>query len=378
MDQDQRLSQLIGGIYDAALDPSRWRGVLGETTVFVKGAASALFAKDATAKTGTVYYDDDGIDPAYTQLYFDKYIKFDPATTAQFFAEIEEPFATADLMPYEEFLESRFYLEWAKPLGLVDFVSAVLDKSVTSMAMFGVFRHARDGIVDDATRHRVRLVVPHIRRAVLIANAIELKTATAESLADTLDGISAGMFLVDAQGRIVHANANAHAMLADGAVLTAPGGKLVAGDAATDAALHEALLETTGSRSTPGIKGIAIPLTTRRGDRYVAHVLPLTSGARQNAERTYRATAAVFVQKATLYMPAPPEIIAKSYRLTPTELRVLLAIVQVGGAPEVAIALGIAETTVKTHLGGLYDKTGARRHADLVKLVAGFSNPLLK
>jgi DNA-binding CsgD family transcriptional regulator len=58
------------------------------------------------------------------------------------------------------------------------------------------------------------------------------------------------------------------------------------------------------------------------------------------------------------------------------EMRVLLAIVEVGGVPEVADALGIAETTVKTHLGRLYQKTGAIRQADLVKLVAGFANPL--
>jgi len=57
-------------------------------------------------------------------------------------------------------------------------------------------------------------------------------------------------------------------------------------------------------------------------------------------------------------------------------LRVLLAIVEIGGVPEVAEALGVAETTVKTHLGRLYQKTGAGRQADLVKLVAGFSNPL--
>jgi Bacterial regulatory proteins, luxR family len=52
-----------------------------------------------------------------------------------------------------------------------------------------------------------------------------------------------------------------------------------------------------------------------------------------------------------------------------------LAVVEVGGVPEVAEALGVAETTVKTHLGRLYQKIGARRQADLVKVVAGFSNP---
>jgi len=55
----------------------------------------------------------------------------------------------------------------------------------------------------------------------------------------------------------------------------------------------------------------------------------------------------------------PPKVIGKLYKLTPTELRVLLAIVQVGGVSEVADALGIAESTVRTHLLRLFAKTGA-------------------
>jgi DNA-binding CsgD family transcriptional regulator len=105
-------------------------------------------------------------------------------------------------------------------------------------------------------------------------------------------------------------------------------------------------------------------------------VLPLTSGARRAAGMTYTATAALFVRRATLAPPPAPDVIGKTYNLTPAELRVLLAIVEIGGVPEVADALGVAATTVKTHLGRLFEKTGTGRQADLVKLVAGYSTPL--
>lgn len=55
----------------------------------------------------------------------------------------------------------------------------------------------------------------------------------------------------------------------------------------------------------------------------------------------------------------------------------MIAVVEVGGVLEVADALGIAETTVRTHLGRLYEKTGVRRQADLVRLAAGFSSSLV-
>ena len=51
-------------------------------------------------------------------------------------------------------------------------------------------------------RRRMRLIA--LRRAALIGNVIDLKSNRAADFADTLGGISAGTFLVDATGRIVH------------------------------------------------------------------------------------------------------------------------------------------------------------------------------
>jgi DNA-binding CsgD family transcriptional regulator len=372
---DQTLSDLIGDIYDATLDQSLWPKVLERAAQFVGGVGAALFSKDAAAQFGDVYHDV-GIDQHYKQLYFDKYVTLDPATNGQFFAEVEQPFATADLMPYDQFIETQFYQEWVRPQGLIDFVSAVLDKSATSVAMFGVFRHERDGVVDDQARRRMRLIVPHIRRAVLIGRMFDLKAAEAATFADTLDGLSAGMCLVDAEGRIVHANVAGHAILAAGDMLSVVSGRLVAYDAQVNRTLEEVFAAAGRGDAALGVKGIAIPLIGKSGERYVAHALPLTSGARRNAGVAYTAAAALFIRQAALVIPSPPEVIGRTFNLTPMELRVLLAIVEVGGVPQVAAALGVADSTIKTHLGRLFEKTGAKRQADLVKLVAGYATPL--
>jgi DNA-binding CsgD family transcriptional regulator len=285
--------------------------------------------------------------------------------------------AVADIMPYQEFLETRFYKEWVHPQGMVDNASAVLDKSVTSAALFGVFRYQSEGIVDDEARRRMRLIVPHIRRSVLVGRLIDLKAAEAASLADTLDGFSVGMCLVDAAGRIVHANTACHVILDAGDFLSAIGGRIVASDAKTDQTLRELFAAAGGGDAAVGTQGIALPLRAQDGSHYVAHVLPLTSGARRLAGIAYSATVALFIRKATTEAPSAPETIARAYNLTPTELRVLLAIVEVGGVPEVAVALGVAESTVRTHLGNLFLKTGTSRQADLVKIIAGFATPLI-
>jgi DNA-binding CsgD family transcriptional regulator/PAS domain-containing protein len=375
--ETEQLSTLIGDIYDAALEASLWTDVLKKAREFVGGRAAALLSKDACSNSGNVYYSDGGIEPRYERLYFDKYIKLDPCTVGHFFAQIEEPVATADLLSYDEFLETRMYKEWARPQRLVDCVMCVLEKSTTSVALFCVFRHQRDGVIDDEARRRLQLIVPHIRRAVLIGKVVDLKTTEAATLSAALDGLSAGMFLVDETGRIVHANAAGLAILRASSYLRAAGGRLVASAPETDRLLSDTFSAAANGDAAVGTKGVALPLMAQDGERHVAHVLPLTSGARRRAIASHAAVAAVFVHKAALDTPSAPEAIAKAYKLTPTELRVLLAIVEVGGVPEVAEALGVAVTTVKTHLGNLYEKTGAGRQADLVKLVAGFSSPLV-
>ena len=377
MQHVEEVSALVGDIYDAALDHSRWPAVLGQIAAFVGGLSASLYSKDASSKTGALFFDDGTIDPRYAQLYFDKYIKLDPSITAHFFAEIDKPIATADIVAYEEFLQSRFYKEWAQPQGFIDHIATVLDKSATSVALFGVFRHDRDGVVDEETRRRMRLLAPHVRRAVLIGRVIESKNAEAGTFADVLEGLTAAMLLVDANGRIVHANGAGHAMLATGHMLRAAGGHLSAVDPKVDEMLREILIAAGSGDRALGIRGIALPLVAPGGERHVAHVLPLTSGARRRTGSAYAAVAALFVHKAALATVSPPEVIAKAFKLTPTELRVLLAVVEVGGVPEVSEALGIAETTVKFHLRRLFDKTGSHRQADLVKLVAGYCHPLL-
>jgi DNA-binding CsgD family transcriptional regulator len=221
----------------------------------------------------------------------------------------------------------------------------------------------------------MQLIVPHLRRALAIGRVIDGKTAEADTFAGALDGLAAGVFFVDAAGHMVHANASGRALLEERSVLRANGGKLVAAEAKSAPALSE-ILAAAGSGAALPDRGIAVPLSARDGAHYVAHVLPLGALARRCTGRRPAAAAALLVHKVALEPPSSPEAIARLYGLTPGEMRVLTAIVEVGGVPETAEALGIGEATVKTHLHRLFGKTGATRQADLVKLVAAFANPV--
>ena len=222
----------------------------------------------------------------------------------------------------------------------------------------------------------MKLIVPHVRRAVAIGKVIDLHKVEAAALADALDGLATAMFLVDPAGRIVHANAAAHTMLDIGSVIRGSGGKLAAADPQADRALHDIFTNADAGDVAVGANGIAMPLYAHDRERHIAHVLPLTAGARRKARVAYSAVAAVFVRKATLELPHPLEAIANIFKLTPAEMRVLMMIVQLGSLQEVASMLGVSETTVKTHLQRIFVKTDTSRQVDLVKLVAGYVSPL--
>jgi len=223
---------------------------------------------------------------------------------------------------------------------------------------------------DDGARH-IASIAPHARQMLLISKTADLKQSEAAALADTLNGLAAGIFLVDTDRRIVHATTAGHDILRADDFLRSISGQLVARNTQANRTLDQVFADNGGVAI--GTRGIALPLTAHDGERYVMHMLPLTPATRTGIGMA--CVAALFVRKVALDSRCG-ELVARTFELTPAELRVLLTIVEVGGVPETSAALGIAESTVKTHLHRVFDKTGARRQADLVKLAAGFSNPL--
>jgi hypothetical protein len=57
------LMEIVGAIYDTVLDRTIWPEVLKKISLFIPGAASAVFWEDASSNQGDVYFYDDGIPP---------------------------------------------------------------------------------------------------------------------------------------------------------------------------------------------------------------------------------------------------------------------------------------------------------------------------
>jgi DNA-binding CsgD family transcriptional regulator len=369
MNAISQISGLLEDIYDAALEPTRWDDVVVGINSFVGGRACGIITKDPVSKFGITHHYC-GADPHYIKLYADGYSRFDPL------ARLPAPgrvVSIPDLVPYDEYRRGPFYQEWLRPQGSVDCPTVLLDDQDCSSPTLLTFLTGKK-IMDADMRRRIALVAPHVKRSLMITRSIDHRTCEAATFADTLDGLSAGIFLVDSQCRLVHANLAGQDMLGEDDCLRSIGGQLVAGDRRVNQGLRESVANG-GVGMASG--SVAFSFAAHDGEHYVAHVLPLKSVMRTGAKAPATAVAAVFVRKVELDGQSYGGLVARTFGLTPAELRVLLTIVEVGGVPEASERLGIAETTVKTHLYRVFSKTGASRQADLVKLAAGFSNPLV-
>lgn len=371
--------ELIEAVYDAALETTRWSSVLRECRDFVGGMGVALYAKrNAGGLERSICYDDGGIAADFKQTYIEGFVHYDPSTPAELRAPFGQAVSAADVGDHDEYRRTRFYEEWQQPQGVVDFIRAPIVKSGDFTAILCVFRHERDGMVDDGARQRMRLIAPHIRRAIGITGTLDRRAREIETYREALDGLSAGLFFVDARGHILHANRTGSHMLADGTAVVVRQGRLGTVERAASEQLALAAEAAEGGDAQIGTMGISIPLSAVDGSRFAAHVLPLSSGERRRAGLDFGAAAAVFVQRVTLDAPAASQMVAKAFGLTPGEERVLAGVVDVGGVAETAEALGIGEATVKTHLNHIFAKTDTRRQSDLVRLVAAYQTPLAR
>jgi DNA-binding CsgD family transcriptional regulator len=372
VDDSQIISDLIGCIYDAALDRALWSLALEKTCAFVQGQSAMLFARRQTR------YDFEwGNKPRFLESYVTRYHDLNPFDVPLMVrGEVGEVRLASEYVSPDEYLKSRFYREWMAPQHIIDAILTLFEKTAVGYSGLAILRHERADLVKDEAKRRIRLLYPHFRRAVTIGHIIDLQKFEAATFADSLDGLAFATYLVDASGSVVHANAAGIAMLDKSDPIRAVAGKLSVAERRADRALHDLFIAAEHDDQVASAKSIDVPLCDGDGEQYVAHVLPLTSGARRRAGTTYCAVAAVFVRKAALELPHPLQAIATVFKLTTAEMRVLMTVIQMGGAREAMPALGISEATVRAHLRHIFEKTNTSRQIDLVKLVAGYQSPL--
>jgi DNA-binding CsgD family transcriptional regulator len=220
------------------------------------------------------------------------------------------------------------------------------------------------------------LLSPHVCRAVAISDALSLKTIRSEALEATLNALVSGVYLTDRYGRVVYMNRAAERQVKVSNALRIEHDRLAPVDRTARVAIKKAIADATADETATPTGGVSLALPDGESAGLVATILPLTRGKRQNLCGAFAATAAIFVQDPVVVPPFPGEAFAKLYGFTGGELRVLLAMAPGLGVKEAAEVLGIGETTAKTHLQRIYQKTGTAKQTELMHLFMSSAPPV--
>lgn len=374
----EQFSDLIGGIYDCVIAPERWAEILDAICAefgFATGALSVASLSNMKAVVNAVSGSDltqmtrnaIGYGPDIIELW-------GGAERIQQYP-LGEPIVQSQAVKQEIISGNRYYREWALPKGLFDAVAVglVRDRTMVGNAIFS--QHESAGPIDDAQLRGLRLLAPHIRRAVTISNLFDMKAVEAATFAATMEALTVGVVLADDDAKIVHSNAAATAMLEAGDPIVERDGRIAVQSATTTASLQSAIAQAAKDEAALGQKGIGIPIPRPIGAALVIHVLPLRRGP-MRARLAQRAAAALFVASAS----GPPQMshaaLNQLYDLTPAEIRIFELICEGHTRDAISGLLGVSVATVKSHLLHVFEKTGCRRQVDLVRLAKSLTFPV--
>lgn len=373
----ERLSTLIGLIYDCAIDLSQWPIAMEAIRMEIEGANASLDLVNLAA-THSLLNITTNIPDGYRETLLEH-----PDEIVGLWGGIEvlnqtplaHPITLLQTTPDVSLLEtSRFANEWAKPQGLGDMLAVWLARDARAFGVLAFGRLVTDGPYGDRELEIMGLLAPHLQRAATINRLLDIAAIQQSNFTALFDALSTPIVLVGHEMRLAHANVAAQTMLDQGGPLRVRDGLISVSDLGADRALAAAIGQIIADPISLKRKGLGIPLRLDNDEVGALHVLPLASN---HAPDRVGALAAVFVARSVAPFVGPTDIIAELFGLTPSEARVFEHIVGGHTVARIASDLGVESSTVKTHLLHVFDKTGVRRQADLVQMAATLAVPVL-
>jgi DNA-binding CsgD family transcriptional regulator len=372
---DAELVDLIGGIYDAVIEPGLWPDVCEALRLrleFKNAEIATMNVRTGEAVVSAVI----GIPAQYLAVRTPERIRevMDMWGGERRLAQypLEEPVLLSDVSDQEQWDRSEYIRLFAVPQELVDSVAIPLARDARTIGSisFGVHSSRRSVSPDDLSW--LRLLAPHLRRAVQISGILDDATAAAESFSAVLDATSSGVVIVDRDTRILHANAAAQPMLAAGDPIREVGGRLLLREELVPGQLMGAIRGATDEAAL-GRRGLGIPTRRLDGSPLTATVMPLERRASRSGVSASAAAAVLIATSAPLELPAGA--LSLLYDLTPAEVRVFELVVEGNTNVAVAKALGISPSTVKTHMSRMFDKLGVSTRVELFKIAHSIKLP---
>jgi len=368
--QGNGLEHHVDRIYQAAVAPEQWPVFLDGLCRELRLASIHLaFRRIREGDRGIVA--SLGIDERFDEAYRSHFYRLNPWSPYPPEAEEGRVFLNDSTLAESELERTEFYNDWMRPQGIAHPFSAFLYNAAPGdpLSILGGFREKSAGPLRDEDLDPVRLLVPHLQRALAIHSRVQGAEMRAGAAEEALDRICGGVILLDERGGPVATNRTAERILAtnDGLALDGDGPS-----ASTSKQTGELRRALAGAARTGGINGEdagAVLRLVRPSGRQALEVVVTPIGCQASPLFDRRAAAAILVAEPDAQFDRPPERLCQLYGFTPVEAEVASRMVKGMDAAGISDDLGITIHTVRGHLKRLFAKTGTHRQSELIRVL---------
>ncbi len=356
---------LIERIYDAITDDDALHALPSQIATIAGGTSCFMAMNDSQAQDFN-FVCSSGINPAFMDAYSREFAMHDPWGRALSQLPPNRFHDMEPLVPRGEVLRTRYYNDMQRPFG-EDFlhVTVAALEVPRGVGFVSTQRRRAEGPFEIAAEQSLQPLVPHLRRLIIARHALRGAERQVGDLAAMVDRLETGVLQVDAEAKVLYANAAAADLLraaqgqGDG-IAYGSGQRLCAQLGGDRARLRDLI-----ARACRGDGG-AMLLQRASG----APALQLVITPLRLSERPQQPSAMVLVQAPANAPAELTTLLSQLYRLSAGEAQLAVGLANGHDLAELAQARSVSINTVRTVLKRALDKLGVHRQSALVGLIA--------
>jgi DNA-binding CsgD family transcriptional regulator/PAS domain-containing protein len=365
-------SRLLTTLYSAPMQPELWDVFLAEFANSANVYKAALLSHNFRAGEHSISasYGDSVRDADRIRAYENYYSQFDEWTRRvprRVFAPAI--FQGVEIWPEDAFRTSTFYNEFLAEGDICGIVGLVVSGSETNFEALSLFRGPRENPFDREHRLLLQTITPHLQSALAIRRRFLALESKVSDLETALDQLGTALVLLDEDARPILVNRAARQIFdrRDGLYLSTA--RLSAQRSSENGRLREIVAKAiSAGRSKSAEHGGAMLVS--RADKRPLQVLaaPFIS---QSSVAPKLAVAVVFISDPEKKPTFRSEILREFYRFTQAETRLAALLADGHSLNEAAELHSVTQETVRSQLKAIFQKTGTKRQAELVRMLSG-------
>jgi DNA-binding CsgD family transcriptional regulator/PAS domain-containing protein len=365
---EEDVVNLIGRIYDAAVDPQAWPIVMAELRQLFEGAGVILFGTDHRTNSLTGVVQDNMPDDGLAE-YDEHFVFIDPRV--RFTKSFPDKKVAHDyLFTSDEDIRKSEYYDWLARHGFRYFLGTRLQVTNEITARFAVqFSPRQQERINAGSIKLLEILLPHIERALQVNQHINVVETTRDALTEVSESLSTGVILLTQHRDVFYMNKAAQDLLQRQDGLTLRGRRISARRPSENDKLNGCLSAAYRMHDDmlTAVDGLVEISRRSDGRPLTLIVVPMRSRAlfTQTAERVVM----ILINDPTTSDNIPAKALKDAYSLTAAEARLATALVRGLSIKEYAMQARITENTARWQLKNIMSKTQTRRQTDLIKLI---------